>query len=180
MYNKKLNEGLEFKDLEGIVKPTVFIDEFASKMGSDDEVSVVSFYVRNNKAADDLVNWFEKGYDFVLDADRSPGEVKPNRYLVYVEMKRRSSLPEWIAELISDLSTLTEHESESDWTVGYKGDEFPFSLDEVKSRVTLSPLKYREEKEAGLNEMRVAAGMRPKSIRDNDTEIKNFASLAGL
>jgi hypothetical protein len=180
MYNKKLNEGLEFKDMEGIVKPTVFIDEFASKMGSDDEVSVVSFYVRNNRAADDLVNWFEKGYDFVLDADRSPGEVKPNRYLVYVEMKRRSSLPEWIAELISDLSTLTEHESESAWTVGYKGDEFPFSLDEVKSRVILSPLKYREEKEAGLNEMRIAAGLKPKSIRNNDADIKNFAALAGL
>jgi len=180
MYNKQLNEGLEFKDLEGIVKPTVFIDEFASKMGSDDEVSVVSFYVRNNKAADDLVNWFEKGYDFVLDADRSPGEVKPNRYLVYVEMKRRSSLPEWIQELLYDLNTLTEHESESAWTVGYKGEEFPFTLEDVRSRVILSPIKYREMKEAGLNEMRIAAGMKTKSIRDNDSDIKKFASLAGL
>jgi hypothetical protein len=180
MYNKKLNEGLEFKDLEGIVKPTVFIDEFASKMGSDDEVSVVSFYVRNNRAADDLVNWFEKGYDFVLDADRSPGEVKPNRYLVYVEMKRRSSLPDWIQELLYDLNTLTEHESESAWTVGYKGEEFPFTLEDVRSRVILSPIKYREAKEAGLNEMRIAAGMKPKSIRDNDSDIKKFAALAGI
>jgi len=180
MDNKKLNEGLEFKDMEGIVKPTVFIDEFASKMGSDDEVSVVSFYVRNNRAADDLVNWFEKGYDFVLDADRSPGEVKPNRYLVYVEMKRRNSLPERIAELLNDLSTLTEHESESSWTVGYKGKEFPFTIKEVQSRVILSPIKYREMKEAGLNEMRIAAGMKPKSIRNNDAAIKNFSALAGL
>jgi len=31
--------------------------------------------------------WFEKGYDFVVDADRSPGEIKPNRYLVYVELR---------------------------------------------------------------------------------------------
>jgi hypothetical protein len=180
MDNKKLNEGLEFKDMEGIVKPTVFIDEFSSKMGSDDEVSVVSFYVRNNRAADDLVNWFEKGYDFVLDADRSPGEVKPNRYLVYVEMKRRNSLPAWIAELLNDLSTLTEHESEHNWTVGYKGEEFPFTVEDVRSRVILSPIKYREMKEAGLNEMRVAAGIKPKSIRNNDADIKNFAALAGL
>jgi hypothetical protein len=180
MYNKPLNEGLDFKDMEGIVKPTVFIDEFASKMGSDDEVSVVSFYVRNNRAADDLVNWFEKGYDFVLDADRSPGEVKPNRYLVYVEMKRRTSLPEWIAELLNDLSTLTEHESEDSWTVGYKGEEFPFTVEDIRSRVILSPIKYREMKEAGLNEMRVAAGIKTKSIRNNDADIKNFAALAGL
>ncbi len=180
MNNKQLNEGLEFKDLEGIVKPTVFIDEFASKMGSDDEVSVVSFYVRNNRAADDLVNWFEKGYDFVLDADRSPGEVRPNRYLVYVEMKRRNALPEWIAELLNDMGTLTEHESENSWTVGYKGEEFPFTLEDIRSRVILSPVKYREAKEAGLNEMRIAAGLKTKSIRNNDSDIKNFVALAGL
>jgi len=180
MYNKKLNEGLEFKDLEGIVKPTVFIDEFASKMGSDDEVSVVSFYVRNNKAADDLVNWFEKGYDFILDADRSPGEVKPNRYLVYVEMKRRGSLPEWIQELLYDLNTLTEHENELSWTVGYKGEEFPFTVEDIRSRVILSPIKYREMKEAGLNEMRIAAGIKTKSVRNNDADIKKYMALAGL
>ena len=180
MYNKPLNEGLDFKDMEGIVKPTVFIDEFASKMGSDDEVSVVSFYVRNDKAANDLVNWFEKGYDFVLDADRSPGEVKPNRYLVYVEMKRRNSLPEWIQELLYDLNTLTEHENELSWTVGYKGEEFPFTLENVRNHVILSPIKYREMKEAGLNEMRIAAGLKTKSIRNNDASIKKFASLAGL
>jgi hypothetical protein len=180
MHNKTLNEGLEFKDLEGIVKPTVFIDEFASKMGDNDEVSVVSFYVRNDRAADDLVNWFEKGYDFVLDADRSPGEVKPNRYLVYVEIKRRNSLPEWIAELLNDLGTLTQHESEGVWTVGYNGEEFPFTVEDVRSRVILSPVKYREAKEAGLNEMRISAGLKTKSIRNNDIDIKNFAALAGL
>ena len=81
-----LTEGLSFKDLEGMLKSTVHVDEFSSKMGEDDDVAVISFFVRDINAADDLVNWFEQGYDFVLDADRSPGELKPNRYLVYVEL----------------------------------------------------------------------------------------------
>lgn len=180
MFNKKLNEGLEYKDMSGLVKPTVYADAFAAKMGSDDEVTVVSFYVRNNRVADDLVNWFEKGYDFVLDADRSPGEVKPGRYLVYVEMKRRSSLPEWITRLLEDLGTLTEHEDPQDWMLGIGDEEFPYSEDMVRAKVELSPHKYREAKEAGLNEMRVACGMPIKPTRDNDAAIKAFAALAGL
>ena len=74
-----------------MIKPTIHIDEFSSKMGEDDDVAVASFYVTDEQAAQDLVGWFEKGYDFVLDADRSPGEIDPNKYLVYVELKRRTN-----------------------------------------------------------------------------------------
>jgi len=81
---RHLLEGLQYKDLEGIMKNTVHIDEFASKMGDDDDIVVVSFFVRDLQAAKDLVGWFEKGYDFVLDADRSPGEIKPSRYLLTI------------------------------------------------------------------------------------------------
>ena len=70
--------------MEGLLKPTIHVDEFSSKMGDDDEIIVASFFVRDKSAAKDLMNWFEKGYDFVIDSDMSPGEIKPNRYLVYV------------------------------------------------------------------------------------------------
>ena len=92
------------------MKPTVHIDEFSSKMGEDADVIVVSFFVRDKQAAKDLMNWFEKGYDFVLDADQSPGEIKPNRYLVYLEMRRRNAAPGQIDEILRDLNTLTEYE----------------------------------------------------------------------
>ena len=84
--NSLLLETLQYKDLEGVMKPTIHVDEFAAKMGDDNDIMVLSFFVRDKAAAKDLMNWFEKGYDFVLDADVSPGEVKPNRYLVYVEI----------------------------------------------------------------------------------------------
>lgn len=50
----QLSEGLEYKDLVGMMKPTVHVDEFASKMGEDDDIIVASFYVRSRQAAKDL------------------------------------------------------------------------------------------------------------------------------
>jgi len=161
-----LSEGLNHKDMVGLIKPRVHIDEFVSKMGNDDDIATVSFYTRNSKVADDLIEWFEKGYDFVLDADRSPGEIKPNRYLVYVEIKRRTELPNQIKELIEDLASLTEYEA-SDWTVKYDDSEMDFDVGYLKSRLLLSPREYRIDKEAELNTMRESAGIKTVPIYDN-------------
>jgi len=161
-----LNEGLNHKDMVGLIKPTVHIDEFVSKMGEDDDIATVSFYTKNSKVADDLVEWFEKGYDFVLDADRSPGEIKPNRYLVYVEIKRRTSLPAQIEELIKDLASLTEYEA-SNWTVNYDNNEMDFDVKYLETRLLLSPKEYRINKEADINTMRESAGIKTKSVYDS-------------
>ena len=164
----------------GMMKPRIHIDEFSSKMGDDDDIIVVSFFVRDPQAAKDLMNWFEKGYDFVLDADRSPGELKPNRYLVYVELRRRSTAGGNVETLLSDLNTLTEFDV-ADWTMHYKGKEVPFSRDEFDKLVPLTPRAYRERYEAELNEMRAAAGMPTKRIYDeSDKELQAIQSAAGI
>jgi hypothetical protein len=173
-------ETLEYKDMEGLLKPTIHIDEFTSKMGEDDDIIVVSFFIRDNKAAKDLMNWFEKGYDFVIDADRSPGEIKPNRFLVYVEIRRRSSAGAHVQQLLDDLSTLTEFEPK-DWTMVYEGKEVPFTQEEFERIVPLSPKAYREAHEADLNEMRIAAGMPVVSTYDRkDPDLQTIQSAAGI
>ena len=178
--NSPLFESLEFKDMEGLLKPTIHVDEFSSKMGDDDDIVVVSFFVRDPQAAKDLMNWFEKGYDFVLDADRSPGEIKPNRYLVYVEIRRRSTAGGNVETLLNDLNTLTEFDV-SDWTMHYKGKEVPFSRDTFDQLVPLTPRAYRERYEADLNEMRSAAGMPTKRIYDQDDKLlQSIQSAAGI
>jgi len=101
-----------------MMKPTIHVDEFSSKMGDDEDIVVISFFVRSKQAARDLMAWFEKGYDFVIDADQSPGEIKPNRYLVYVEIRRRNAAPTQVAELLDDLATLTEFDPD-DWMMHY-------------------------------------------------------------
>ena len=179
--NNLLSENLNFKDLDGLMKSTIHVDEFSSKMGDDDDIIVISFFLRDGEAAKDLMSWFEKGYDFVLDADKSPGEIKPNRYLVYVEIRRRSTAGAQVDELLTDLNTLTEFEDSSDWTMHYKGKDIPFSRDAFDSAVPLSPRAYRERYEKDLNEVRVAAGLPVvTTYNKKDRALQSIQSAAGI
>jgi len=165
--------------MEGLLKPTIHVDEFTSKMGDDDDIIVLSFFVRNPDAAKDLMNWFERGYDFVIDADRSPGEIKTNRYLVFVEIRRRSTAGAHVNQLLDDLSTLTEYEPK-DWTIVYEGEDVPFTQEDFERIVPLSPKAYREAHDKDLNEVRIAAGLPVKSFYEKDDDIKSIQSAAGI
>ena len=179
--NNQLFESLGFRDLEGLLKPTIHVDEFSSKMGDDDDIIVISFFVRDAQAAKDLMMWFEKGYDFVLDADRSPGEIRPGRYLVYVEIRRRSTAGGNVEQLLDDLNTLTEFEDSSAWTMHYRDQEIPFTRDSFDATVPLTPRVYRERYEKDLNEVRVAAGIPVKTTYDRqDRALQTIQSAAGI
>jgi len=177
----QLSESLSFKDMEGLIKPTIHVDEFSSKMGDDDDIIVISFFVRDTQAAKDLMSWFEKGYDFVLDADRSPGEIKPGRFLVYVEIRRRSTAGGHVEQLLNDLNTLTEWEDSSAWTMHYRDKEIPFTRDSFDATVPLTPRAYRDRYEKDLNEVRVAAGLPVIANYDKqDRALQAIQSAAGI
>ena len=187
MHNKnsnpplQLSESLGFKDLDGLMKPTIHVDEFSSKMGDDDDIIVISFFIRDQQAAKDLMSWFEKGYDFVLDADRSPGEIRPGRFLVYVELRRRSTAGANVEQLLDDLNTLTEFEGSSAWTMHYRDQEIPFTREAFDSTVPLTPRAYRERYEKDLNEVRVAAGIPVVTTYDRqDRALQTIQSAAGI
>ena len=185
MTNKTiLNEGLEYHDLVGQMLPTVTVDEYAAHMGEDSEIVTLAFTIKSEAAANDLVDWFERGYDFVLDAQVSEGEVKPGQYLVFVEMNRRSSVPKRIIELLDDLETLTAIPVK-DWTIMVDDEEYSPEEDVLKQVITISPHEYRETEEVDeeeINEMRERAGLEVKVIHADkqDAEIKAFKSMAGL
>ena len=174
-----LCEALEYKDMEGQIKPTLHVDEFASKMGDDDDIIVASFFVRSQQAARDLMNWFEKGYDWVMDADVSPGEIAPGRYLVYIEMRRRTSAGARLADAIQDLETLTELRPE-DWVMHYGDETVPFTQETFDRLVPLSPKDYRARRESSLNEMRAAAGIDTVPVYERDRDIRQLQSAAGI
>jgi hypothetical protein len=178
-----LNEGLEYKDLDGMLDSIISIDEYAAKMGSDSDVVTISFVVYSKMAGEDLVLWFEKGYDFVLDASVSEGELTPGKYLVFVELNRRSKVPERIIKLLSDLETLTDIPIE-DWRIKIENKEYPASEKTISKKIILNPNQYRAEKEhetPELNEMRIAAGLEAKKVFDKkDSLLKDFISSAGL
>lgn len=120
MYNnhKLLRENLEQGDLKRLVHDELHIDEYKSKMGTDEDVCVISFKVSGKEPSADLVSFIEKGYDFVLDADVSSGEKEGGDYLVFVELERTDLLPVQIMSIMNDLMNLTEQAIE-DWRVRY-------------------------------------------------------------
>lgn len=107
MNSKPLNEGLRPLDLKEMVHPTFEIDTFRSKMGEDRDVCVISFQVKDRSPAKDLMEFIEKGYQFVLDADVSSGENNKGEYSVFVEVLRTPELAEQIKELIYGVNKLT-------------------------------------------------------------------------
>ena len=159
----KLTEGMDPNDLEDRVKPEIHFDEFGAKMGTDDDVIVASFKVMGQAAAVDLETFLEKGYDWILDAETSAGEIEDSYYLVFIEAERRSDYPEKFMSLISDLKNLTPY-------LGTKKDpRYNLTQNNIATHVPLSPKKYRDNKAANdvmegmLNIARV-----PRTLGDID------------
>ena len=188
----RLVENLDYHDLVGQVIPTLSIDEYEAKSGSNDEIITLAFKVKGNAASADLVDWFERGYDWIMDAQVSDGEFTPGKSLVFVEIPRRTSAVQRIIELLDDLETLTNM-SLADWTITVDGEEYGADISELKGLFELSPHSYRENNpedsdeeseensDAELNEMRVQAGLEPAKLnKEKDSLLKDFIAKAGL
>ena len=105
---KKLFEGLRSKDLRGYVESTFTIDHYTSKMGNDTDIAVIAFKVNDKMPAIDLMEFIEKGYPFVLDADISSGEERDGKYQVFVEIERSKNLPKQIKNVLEGVGQLCD------------------------------------------------------------------------
>lgn len=103
--------GLRANDLRDLVNNIFEIDSFQSKMGSDEEVVVLSFSVNGEEPAKDLMNFFEKGYDFILDSDVTSSEQSDGTYKVFVEMERNRQVPSQILEIVDGFTKLANIEN---------------------------------------------------------------------
>lgn len=106
-HNKRnLSEGLRTGDLENYVSEVFTVDRYKSKMGEDSDIVVLGFRVREKYPAVDLMEFIEKGYDFILDADMSAGEENDGQYQVFVEIERTPALQEQLTELLGGIGQL--------------------------------------------------------------------------
>ena len=102
----KLVEGLRKDDLKDMIDHLFTIDQYQSKMGDDKNTLVLRFRAASKEPAIDLMEFIEKGYSFVLDADTSSGEEKDGSYSVFVELERTEHAPEEIKDLLSGIGQL--------------------------------------------------------------------------
>ena len=185
---KQLNESLKYLDMEGQVLPILGVDQYRSTIGDDSDFITANFTVKSSVVAEDLVKWLEYGYEWIVDAETSPGEVENGKFLVFIDMDRRSRVPERIMDMLEDLNTLTGIDSK-DWQIKIGDSVYQATEKNMKQHLALSPHDYRaehgeesDEQEAELNEMRVIAGLEPVAQYSDkqDDLIRQMQHKAGI
>lgn len=144
MSKHRLFEGLRRGDLQGFVETTFTIDQYTSKMGEDEDVVVLGFKVNDKHPAVDLMEFIEKGYPFVLDADISSGEEKDGKYQVFVEIQRNKHLPNQIRDLLNGVGQLVDS---TDWRYRYHkgGKSRQFTEQSILEDIPLSKEAYQNK-----------------------------------
>ena len=170
---------LQPKDLENYVNEIFTIDTFKSKMGQDKDISVLAFEVLGQEPAKDLMNFIEKGYEFVLDADVSSGENNKGKYNVFVEIERDRHLPKRISDLLEEVSKLTGID---DWKYRYyKNIESKiFDTATAESEVPLNDKDYEsminEYNQVELDRFFNKGVTEQRYVKDNVVEFGRHAS----
>ena len=131
--------GLRAGDLKDLILDTFEVDSFQSKMGEDRDVCVVSFISTQRAPARDMMEFIEKGYNFVLDSDVSAGEDRDGNYHVFVELQRDKDLPRNIKELTDGITKLCGCES---WQFKNYKSQKSYPLEQLDEVITTSPIEY--------------------------------------
>lgn len=175
-----LTESLNYQDMKDQLIPLLGIDEFESRIGEDYDIITLNFMVKSKEVGEDLVIWLERGYDFVIDAETSPGEIENDKYYVFVEINRRKSSAKRIIELLKDLETLTDLKI-NQWSLKINGKLHKASTEIIEHELILSPSEYKNNKEVELNEWRNIANLNHVSFYDNDDQdLKAIQRQAGI
>jgi hypothetical protein len=155
---------LNIGDLKYLVSNKIHIDSYESKMGKDADIITFSFKVKYRDPAEDLTNFFEKGYSWILDADVSSGSMEQGGWLVFVEVVRRPSVPGKIIELLHDLKSITGNPVEEYRFVyrnSYSKKYQPLTLENLKAAIPLTPREYRRKNRSPeLQQMIDSAGIK--------------------
>jgi len=140
-YKTSIFEGLRAGDLNKMISHRFTIDQFRSKLGEDEDVLVLAFRVDEKFAAIDAMEFMEKSYSFILDADISTGEEKDGKYSLFIEIERKDSALKEIEEVLNGLNRLAPTEK---WRFKYYDDvtSYEYSPETIQEHVPLTPEEY--------------------------------------
>jgi len=153
-------------------------------MGSDEEIVVVSFTLQGKEPALDLVNFIEKSYEWVADADVSSGEVFDGSYIVFVEIERTPDIAEQIVELLEDLERLTEYEV-NDWKIEYAKTKQTIepNVQSLKAAIPGTPHEYRtivKRQSNEIDQLKTAAGIKVDTVAPKNDFTESIRIMAGI
>jgi hypothetical protein len=133
---------LKTNDLRDMVDHIIEIDSFKSKMGDDEDIVVITLSTRTYESARDLVNFIEKGYEYVLDADATPGEQSDKTYKVFVELERKKDSAENVISMMEDMKSLTGIQNfKFRYYKNFKS--YPLTFDNLKLQLPTTSSMYK-------------------------------------
>lgn len=143
-HKRNLNESLRSGDLTGLVDNLFTVDQYRSKMGEDRDIVVIGFKVKEKYPATDLMEFMEKGYGFILDADMSAGEEHDGQYQVFVEIERTVNLPEQLNQMFKGVGQLCDCK---EWRFRYQKSpkSVEFDQETVVEHIPLTPADYESK-----------------------------------
>lgn len=180
----QFNEGLEHDDLARLVSEKITIDEYKSKIGDDEEIVVITFTVDGKEPAQDLVNFLEKSYDWIIDADASSGELDSGEYLVFIEADRQPTIIENILTMLADLENLTDIQQQ-DWQIVYMkphavGKADAESLNKIIPTTVAKYRSVRRDLRLDIDNLKSKAGMEITSKAPVNDYTESLRRAAGI
>lgn len=166
--NRMVNEGLEQRDLEGIMLPRVSIDEYLPADADSDNI-VLAFFIKGVPEAVIPFRDFLQQCNGVMDVDYGDSDTIVNTSVVYAEMDRENFDIRDFRDIMIQVSMVSGLAPE-DFTVTFPhtSKKFPFSLKLVNayfhSRTKKDNMKAQEkarrnaekDKQRELNKMQAA------------------------
>lgn len=166
--NRMVNEGLEKRDLEGIMLPRVSIDEYLPADADSDNI-VLAFFIKGVPEAVIPFRDFLQQCNGVMDVDYGDSDTIVNTSVVYAELDRENFEIKDLRDIMIQVAMLSGL-SPNDFTITFPhtSKKFPFSLKLVnmyfQSRTKKDNLRAQEkarraaekEKQKELNKMQTA------------------------
>ena len=129
MRYEQIKEGVEYGDLDSLVDSTVSVAEFKPKTGTEEDVIVIGFYVKDEAPAIDLAKFIERGVTPILDTEVSPNPNDVGMYIVFVEVENKD-LMKTTLNLINDIRGLVKVK---EWEIKfYKREAINVKAEEIK------------------------------------------------
>ena len=129
MRYEQIKEGVEYGDLETLVDSTVSIAEYKPKTGTEEDVIVIGFYVKDEAPAMDLAKFIERGVTPMLDTEVSPNPNDVGMYIVFVEVENEDLMNATLS-LINDITGLVKNDT---WSLKfYKRPSIKVTTEEIK------------------------------------------------
>lgn len=174
---------LREQDLKNTMLKKISIDEFEPKTGSNNDVMVLGFHIKEHQAGKDLYKFLNNSIVEIRDVEVSPNPNPDNYYMVFVEMDRNENSLNKIKELIKEVENIS---GELKWNVSTLLSEELIDLDDdgLTGFLQLDPENYLTADEWKAQQQEAEAQAEAKRLEeeamDNSNKILEFLKNSSL